>query len=159
MYLNLREKLKMEPLTLNTRDEKEIVSFVHTLPRPHYWELFATVTFRRPRGLFEASKAYRRWMDRTLPRVTHFWAIERNPSGDGGHHVHALWAGTEDLVRTEVWKKAFEQLGRTRIEPIKSNADVTMYCTKYAVKEGALIEWKLNKGCDYQRFLQRRTQL
>jgi hypothetical protein len=31
---------------------------------------------------------------------------------------------------------------------------VTMYCTKYAVKEGALISWKLNKGCDYQRFLQ-----
>jgi hypothetical protein len=30
---------------------------------------------------------------------------------------------------------------------------VTDYVVKYAVKEGALIDWKLNKGCDYQRFL------
>lgn len=138
---------------LTAPEQKEIVSFVHTMPRPLYWELFATVTFRRRRGLFEASKAYRRWMDCTLPRVTHFWAVERNPSADGGHHIHALWAGTEDLIRTEVWKEAFARFGVTRITPIVSNANVTMYCTKYAVKDGALIDWKLNRGCDYQRFL------
>ncbi len=142
----------MNTRELTPSDDKELIAFVHTLPRPLHWELFATMTFRRPRDLFEASVAYHRWMDRVLPRVTHLWAVEKNP-GSPGHHVHALWAGTEDLYRKEVWKKAFEELGRSRLEPIRSNKDVLYYLTKYVLKDGALIDWKLNKGCDYQRFL------
>jgi hypothetical protein len=137
---------------LSAAEEKELITFVHTLPRPLYWELFCTVTFKRRRSLFDASAVYRAFMDRTVPQVTHFWAVERNPSGDGGHHVHALWAGCEDLSRRKVWAKAFHQLGRSRIEPIRSNSDVTMYCTKYVAVEDALIDWKLNRGCGQFQF-------
>jgi hypothetical protein len=136
---------------LTEPQKRELTGFVHALPRPLQWELFCTVTFRKRRGLFEASAAYLGFMNRQVPRVSHFWAVERNPSGDGGHHVHALWAGCEDLSRRQVWGQAFHQLGRSRIEPIRSNSEVTMYCTKYVAVEGALIDWKLNKGCHYQR--------
>jgi len=125
---------------LSPNDKRELVFFVDRMAE---WQVFATVTFARRRGLFEASSAYLRFMDQHVRQVTHFWAVERNPSGDGGHHVHALWAGTEGLYRRAVWKRAFEQLGRTRIEPIKSNTDVMSYCTKYVVKAGALIDWRI----------------
>lgn len=140
----------IETHSLTRTEESEMIHFVHTLPRPLDWELFATITFRRRRDLFGSSHMYHRWMDCNLPRVSHFWAVERNPSGDGGYHIHALWAGTEDLQRTQVWKKAFNHFGVTRITPIVSNSDVTMYCTKYVTKENAIIDWKLNKGCAYQ---------
>jgi hypothetical protein len=140
-----------KPLT--DAEKKELIAFVHTLPRPRRWELFSTVTFKHRHGLFEASEAYRKFVDHHVPWISHFWAVERNPSGDGGHHVHALWAGTEDLERNAIWAKAFHQLGRSRIEPIRKNSDVTMYCTKYVAVDGALIEWRINGGGDSQRRL------
>jgi hypothetical protein len=51
-----------------------------------------------------------------LPTVSHFYAIEPNPSRDG-HHVHAIW--TDPLVkRSQCWSEWFTKYGRARIEPI-----------------------------------------
>lgn len=72
-------------------------------------------------------------MDTMLPQVSHFYAVEPNPSRDG-HHVHALW--TDPLVqRKQVWREWFDRYGRARIDPCRGQMDVADYCSKYVTKD------------------------
>ena len=119
------------------------------------WELFTTATFKRRHGLWQTAAAYESFMDRNFPQVTHFYAVEENPSGDGGHHIHSMWAGTCDLWRKAAWKIAFAQMGRTRIEPIHKEQKVRDYCTKYVCKEGSLWWFRIN---DNELFNRHRKQ-
>ncbi|SRR6266404_5552349 len=125
---------------LSVSEKAELECFVAFMAP---WEVFATHTFSRPRGLFEAGKIYEGFMDRVCPKVTHFYAVEKNPGGPG-HHIHAMWADCEEVCRKAVWKQWFHQLGRNRIEPIRSSGGVRNYCVKYVLKEGALWWFRIN---------------
>jgi hypothetical protein len=80
------------------------------------WRDFATLTFVAAYGVEAARKGYERFMNAQLPTVSHFYAIEPNPSRDG-HHVHAIW--TDPIVKRKTcWSEWFTKYGRARIEPI-----------------------------------------
>ncbi len=119
---------------VSERDSEEIITWVHNMAP---WKVFATHTFKRCLGEWEAAEAYQKFMLRVLPSVTYFYGVEENPSRDG-HHIHAMWAHCGDILRRAVWKQWFHQHGRCRIEPIRKPTSVSNYCTKYVVKEGTL---------------------
>jgi hypothetical protein len=100
------------------------------------WEVIAHHTFEWEASIWSAQKSYERFMKRELHDVSYFYAIEQNPSRCG-HHVHALWADCEGVQRSSIWDKWHEHYGRNRIEPVRSQNDVTDYCSKYVTKEGA----------------------
>lgn len=98
-------------------------------------------------GLDAARKRYERFMSKELPRLTYFYALERNPSRDG-YHVHALWADCQGVWRREAWAAWFSQFGRALIEPVRNQEDVSNYCgkhlaTSYAVKGGQGVWWNV----------------
>jgi len=127
-------------MQVTERERDALYSFVRTMAP---WELFFTGTFSKPCGLFEAGKIFEAFMDREVPRVSYFYAVEKNPGGLG-HHIHGLLYGTKDLRRCVVWKKWFDRYGRNRLEPIRNHKSVTDYSTKYVIKEGALWWYRLN---------------
>ncbi len=135
VYWSMSKTMLSRQKKLSAESVKEIVSWVQNMAP---WSVFATHTFKRPIGVFETSKRYEKFMCRVLPSVTYFYSVEENPSGDGGHHVHAMWAQCDDVLRREVWKKWFHQYGRCRIEPIRNSSQTTGYCSKYVTKENAL---------------------
>jgi hypothetical protein len=105
------------------------------------WEVIAHLTWKDridahgvPYGISmdSARKAYERFMQRELPRVSYFYAIEPNPSR-AGCHVHALWADAKGVYRQEAWAAWFQRYGRARIEPVRSQSDVSDYCAKHLV--------------------------
>jgi hypothetical protein len=106
------------------------------------WSVIAHQTFIWEASLTSAQRCFERFMNRDLPEVSYFYAIEQNPSRDG-HHVHALWADCEAVQRTLVWERWKARYGRNRIEPVKSKEDVVSYCAKYVTKEGAWWNVKL----------------
>jgi hypothetical protein len=129
-------------LKISKRDQIELKSYVLGLAP---WKIFATFTFSRPRGEFEAQRRYQSFMDRVCPQVSHFYAIECNPSSPG-HHIHALWANCDDVVRRDVWRQWFHQNGRNRIEPIKEDLGAAFYCAKYLVKGNVLWGQRIDIG-------------
>ncbi len=106
------------------------------------WKVIAHHTFAWEAGLWSARNSYRRFMAKSCPEVSYFYAIEHNPSRSG-HHVHALWADCEAVQRSEVFSRWFATYGRNRIEPVRSPEDVASYCAKYVTKEGAWWDLKL----------------
>jgi hypothetical protein len=127
---------------ISKRDQIELKAYVLGLAP---WKIFATFTFSRPREEFEAQRRYQSFMDRVCPHVSHFYAIERNPSS-AGHHIHALWANCDDIVRRDVWRQWFHQNGRNRIEPINEQLGATFYCAKYLVKGNVLWGQRIDIG-------------
>ena len=105
------------------------------------WTVIAHHTFRWEASLWSARNSFERFMAKTIPDVSYFYAIEENPSRDG-HHVHALWANCDEVLRRDVWRNWFDRYGRSRIEPCRSREDVAGYCAKYVTKEGAW--WNLS---------------
>jgi hypothetical protein len=64
------------------------------------------------------------------------WMIsEEFGTVSGRHHCHLLIAGVAHLRRDHWWEKAFEQFGRTRIEPFDREKGAAFYCAKYAAKQ------------------------
>ncbi len=100
------------------------------------WEVIAHMTWPWECSMDAAMKCYERFMRKTLPDVSYFYALEANP-GRRGYHVHALLSDTLGVQRKEVWRKWFEKYGRNRIEPIKSSSQVSSYCAKYLCKEAS----------------------
>ncbi len=80
-------------------------------------------------------------MAKNCPELAYFYAIEQNPSDRfdprPGHHVHALWANSDEVQRSAIWKRWFDKYGRNRIEPCRSLDDVSAYCAKYVTKRDA----------------------
>lgn len=68
-----------------------------------------------------------------LPAVSYFYSVEKNPSSDG-HHVHALWGDCNGVFRKEQWARWLKLHGRARIEPVRCEADVEDYASKYVMK-------------------------
>jgi hypothetical protein len=100
------------------------------------WQVIAHHTFVWEASIWSAQKSYEKFMDHELRDVSYFYAIEENPSRDG-HHVHALWADCEGVHRSAIHYKWKGRYGRNRIEPVRSQINVTDYCAKYVTKEGA----------------------
>lgn len=116
-----------------------MTDFVHNLAP---WRVFATHTFTWEASFWSATKSYRRFMNRSCPAVSYFYALEKNKGRDG-FHVHALWADCEGVQRSEIWKRWFATYGRNRIEPVRGISDVARYCTKYVCKEGVWWDVKI----------------
>jgi hypothetical protein len=94
------------------------------------WKVFATHTFRWNASLSSAGRVYRRFMDRMLPSISFFYAVELHPGGHGGH-IHALWDSLE-APRIATHKEWLKRYGGNRIEPVRSFDDVVQYCSKVA---------------------------
>lgn len=99
------------------------------------WKVIAHHTFRWEASLWSADRVYRRFMDRTLPGISYFFACEENPGRDG-FHVHALWDSPE-APRKATHREWLKRYGRNRIEPVRCFDDVVSYCSKYVCKETA----------------------
>jgi hypothetical protein len=83
------------------------------------------------------------------------------PFQSGDLHVHGLISGmggynTQLLPASEIWERMFKHFGRSRIEPANSQGAVSMYCSKYILKQqsrvcdyytvfGSASDWKLGK--------------
>lgn len=120
-------------------DKLQMASWVRALAP---WQVIAHLTFRWEVSLWAARRGYERYMRKSLPRVSYFYAEECNPSRDG-YHVHALWSDCRAVFRREAWAAWFKRFGRARIEPVRNEGDVSDYCAKYVTKEGAWWDCKL----------------
>ena len=135
------------PMKISETDRVQLKAYVLGLAP---WKIFGTFTFSRPRDEFDAQRRYQAFMDRTCPRVSHFYAVERNPSS-AGHHIHAVWANCDDIVRRDVWRQWFHQNGRNRIEPIKEQLGAAFYCAKYLIKGSVLWGQRIDTGKEILR--------
>jgi hypothetical protein len=121
-------------------DRLVMANFVEDLAR---WQVYFTGTFVFECRQDSARRCYEKFMERGLPSVTYFYALELNGHG---WHVHALWSGTDQVFRRDVWAKWFDRYGINRILPIRQRASdgftVAKYCAKYLCKEGAW--WNTN---------------
>jgi hypothetical protein len=99
------------------------------------WYVFATHTFRWNASLRSAGRVYERFMRKSLPTISFFYAVESHPGGHGGH-VHAIWDSLE-APRKATHREWLRRYGRNRIEPVLGRADVVDYCSKvcYLLKE------------------------
>jgi hypothetical protein len=123
-------------------DDAQVIEIANWVRGLAPWSVFMTPTFRWEASLESARRCFEKFMRMQLPEVSYFYAIEENPSRDG-HHVHALWADCEAVLRRGVWERWFEKYGRARIEPVRSKDDVTDYCGKYVCKASAWWNFKL----------------
>lgn len=106
------------------------------------WSVMATFTFRWQAGIYSAQRCFEKTMRRRLPGVSYYEAIEANPGRDG-YHVHSLWADCRTVYRKEEWSNWLKRYGRSRIEPVRSAADVSDYASKYLCKGDAWWNVKL----------------
>lgn len=119
----------------------EMAAWVNSLAD---WKVFATHTFRWEAGLWSARRTYERFMRQTLPTVSYFYAIERNPARDG-HHIHAIW-DCDRAPRKATHRSWLMRFGRNRIEPVRGLGSVENYCAKYVCKDDAWWEFHLSRG-------------
>ena len=64
------------------------------------------------------------------------WVIGEEFGKLGGrYHCHALVTGVADQHRKFWWRVAFDQFGRTRIEPFDRERAAAFYAAKYAAKQ------------------------
>src|ERR1039458_1588029 len=126
-------------------DKLAMVSWVDRLAP---WQVISHLTFPWEASLDGARRGYERFMVKTLPHLSYFFAEEQNP-GRPGYHVHALWADCKTLYRREAWaawRERFrmgQQGARARIEPVRDRGDVASYCAKYVTKQRAWWNVKL----------------
>lgn len=133
--------------TVVTPQSERMADWVHGMAN---WSVIAHHTWAwRDVGCMPAAKMFERFMEKRCPEVSYFYAIEQNPSDrfdlHPGHHVHALWANCDEVVRSGVWRQWFEKYGRARIEPCRSREDVSGYCAKYLTKDGAWWNFRLDR--------------
>ena len=87
-----------------------------------------------------AKRYFERVMRTAYPEYSWFYVVEPNPSRSG-HHVHALLMPPTGVQcsHAEMGKLWWNKYGWNKVEDIRSNKDVTGYCTKHVVRY-------LNKG-------------
>jgi hypothetical protein len=112
---------------------EQMAGWVHQL-KP--WQVISHLTFEWEASQDSTRRNYEKFMRQQLPDVDYFYAVERNPSR-AGNHVHALWHRPMEIARKGAWSEWYARYGRARIEPVRSQEDVTGYCAKYVTKESA----------------------
>lgn len=131
--------MDMERLVLHDQvaqrrfDAEQMADWVNWLAD---WQVIAHLTFSWECSLDSGRRVFERFMQRHLSRVSYFYALEENPCRDG-FHVHSLWADAGTVFRKEAWAAWFTRYGRARIEPVRTQEDVSGYCAKYVCKERA----------------------
>ena len=113
-----------------------LLGAVYTYPGGWLTDHWGHLTFAWEASVWSAERCYLKFMKQEMWGVSHFYAIEPNPSRDG-HHVHALWCDCRNKSRKILWEKWFDRYGRARIEPVNSRDDVSDYCAKYVTKANA----------------------
>jgi hypothetical protein len=108
--------------------EMEVATWVTSLAP---WDVYFTNTFRWPASEDSARRLWERWIRCQQPGVPCFYGIDPNPSGDGGHHIHALLASTGGVYRKDVWRAWYVRYGVSRVVPIETIGGVSGYIAKY----------------------------
>lgn len=128
----------------------EMAGFVQALAE---WKVFATFTFTWSASVDSARRCFERFVRRTLPNVSTFYAIELHPGGHGGH-VHCLF-DRADFPRKAVWREWKKRYGINRVEPIERGPAgfiaVCDYCAKYVLKDHAWWNFSLSRGAWHKR--------
>lgn len=112
----------------------------------YYWEDFFTITFRtaRKEPYYAAKSVWSELVKYNVKKA--FIAVEPFQSGD--LHVHGIMSGNirgwfpEMALPWEIWGGVFKRFGRSKIEACNSPEAVTLYCTKYLLKQQSRV-------CDY----------
>lgn len=110
------------------------------------WEYFLTSTFRRPRrDPYPALKTvYNELVEGNVERA--FLVAEPFQSGD--LHIHGVVAGMGGSFKPEIelpwelWQRLYNKFGRAKVEACNSAGAVSMYCSKYLLKQQ-------DRVCDY----------
>lgn len=131
--------LATEGVSQNKLDAMQMAEWVGKLAG---WQVILHLTFAWEASIWSGQRCFEKFMRKHYPRVSYFYALEANPCRDG-FHVHALWADAGSVFRKEAWSAWFKAYGRARIEPVRSQGDVTSYCAKYVTKAGAWWNVKL----------------
>lgn len=84
-----------------------------------------------------AKRYFEKWMRKNYKDYSWFYCVEPNP-GRAGHHLHALLIPPSQLPNTnanpthaEMGNAWWNRYGWNKVEDIRSNDDVTRYCTKH----------------------------
>jgi len=122
---------------------------VNWLSELAFWEYFNTSTFSKPhRDKFVAGKIYEDFMNRVLPGVSYFYAVETHPGGHG-EHIHGLLSGCYAGLFKErkPGKQWAAQHGLCKTERIRSAEGVHNYVLKYVVGDpDALFGQNIKEG-------------
>lgn len=128
----------------------------------YHWDYFLTATFRSPRR-------------DPLPALKNVWHELENynarrgflvaePFQSGDLHVHGIVAGglpgwkPEIQLPDEIWSGLFKRFGRAKVELCNSHDAVSMYCSKYILKQQSRVSdyydvfgdgWYWKHGLDY----------
>ncbi len=111
----------------------------------YVWDAFVTVTYREPRHAHHAQSSLQQ-VAKTIRRHTHrhfFLGGELHISR--ALHVHGLLQlpandpAAKRVQGGDLWRELFERFGRSQVSPVQANEAVSIYVTKYCVKD--LNEW------------------
>jgi hypothetical protein len=132
-----------------TRTNTERLQYAEWL-QDYRWDYFMTATFRKPRKepYYALQHVWGQLQRHNVARS--FLAVEPHESGD--LHIHGILAGSitrpvtlpggmvvpgNNLIDTAegIWGGLFKRFGRAKVEPCNSHEAVTMYCSKYILKQ------------------------
>ncbi len=112
-----------------TAEHAEIVHWLDSLAR---WDVFFTGTTRWEASCRSLKKSYEGFMAKEYGSISYVYSLE--PHENHGFHVHAMFEEPFKVDWKGYWAKWFKRFGRMRTEPIKRQADVELYVTKYVIK-------------------------
>ena len=128
IYL-VKKPMQQPPQRLRPGEREALALWIQSSLGP--WTAFFTGTFEGEFSQAAACRAYERFMKKHYPKVTWFYCSEKNPNREG-HHVHGLiYLFGAELRRDDMWKRWFDRFGRCKVEPIRSQEDVSDYVTKH----------------------------
>lgn len=104
------------------------------------WDYIVTVTFRKARydGIKTLESVWSSLHNDCFTKRA-FLATE-NHRYPGSVHVHGLVSDYDGkrkpnmVLPWQMWDSLFRRFGRTTVDPVRSQADVTSYCSKYVTK-------------------------
>jgi hypothetical protein len=110
------------------------------------WDDFLTSTFRRPRQepYYALQSVWHELKKSNVARA--FLVAEPHQSGD--LHIHGLAAGAgpgwlpELALPWDIYDSLFKRFGRAKVEACNNQGAVSMYCSKYLLKQQSRV-------CDY----------
>jgi len=107
------------------------------------WDYFLTVTFRRPRvDTIACSRDVATTLDLTFESRA---LLMVEPHSSGFPHVHGLVRHDPFMRPTptpwELWERFYTLYGRSKVEDVKHNYEVSKYLVKYITKD--LTDWQI----------------
>lgn len=130
---------RLGPLEENYRGtlQQTLREYISSFPG---WNIFITQTYARemPRSRADvALVSLATYLQKRYRRCKGFLGAELHRSGSV--HIHGLIGAAPIINRTRLWEALHRRYGFARVVPVRSQADVAAYCTKYVTK--SLVEW------------------